>query len=204
MKTAIAGFAVGIVLSILLVVIAMSGGERFRSMVLKYGVENGTGIIATERFVVLFDGVDEGDAGSSMITYAGRHGSLPALWSGYSSGWGAGDKGITSLHTYDPNKGRALLCWFGKLILVEESGRFLRVQNGRFALEDEVIIVSVGEDGLCKSLTDDEARGIYEALDPRYKDGVVSARPPRVQANRSTRGDVKVAAPQSQRSIRGK
>ena len=185
MKKAIVGFGVGIALSILVVLIAMSGGEEFRTMVMKVGVENGTGIIATELFVVLIDGVreDAGEAGS--ITYAGRHGALRAPWGhlGGCSGWGGGDKGITSYTTYDPNLGTALLFYFGRLILVEDSGRYLRVHPGRFALGDEIVVVSVGADGLCKSLSNEEARGIYEALDPWYKDGVVSARPSRRQAS---------------------
>lgn len=183
MKSILLGIAIGIALSTAVVLIAMCGGEEFRTTVLKYGVENGTGIIATEHFVVLFDEVSEDGAGSDSITYAGRYGSLPALWGGYSTGWGADEKGITSYHTYDPHQGKALLFQFGKLVLIEESGRFLRVQNQRFPLGEGSVVVSVNADGSCKPLTDKEARGIHEELDPWYKDGLISARPPKIEAN---------------------
>lgn len=177
MKKIILGLAIGIALSTAVVLIAMCGGEEFRHTVLKYGVEDGTGIIATEHFVVLFDGVSEDCAGSDSITYAGRHGAIPALWFGYSTGSVSDDRGITSYHTYDPHQGIALLFQFGKLILVEESGRFLRVQNQRFPLGEGIVVVSVNADGFCKSLKGEEARRIYEALVPWYKDGLVSTRP---------------------------
>jgi ABC-type phosphate transport system substrate-binding protein len=197
MKRIILGLAIGIALSTAVALIAMCNGEEFRTTVLKYGVEDGTGIIATEHFVVLFHGVHGDDAGSGSITYAGRHGTLPALWSGYSTGWRAGDKGITSYHTYDPHQGRALLFHFGKLVLIEESGRFLRVQNQRFRLGKGSVVVSVNADGSCKPLTDKEAREIYEALAPWYKDGLVSARPLELQANQLVERDARNSRPSS-------
>lgn len=197
MKKIVLGVVIGITLSVVGVLLAMCGGEEFRSTVLKYGVEDGTGIVATEHFVVLFDGISEDGAGSDIITYAGRHGALPALWSGYSTGWGAGDKGITSYHTYDPHQGRAILFQFGKLIRVEESGRFLRVQDQRFSLGKETVVVSVNAEGLCKSLTDEEARKIHEALDPWYKDSSVSTRPLKMQANKLMERDARTSRPSS-------
>lgn len=71
----------------------------------------------------------------------------------------------------------ALLFYFGRLILVEESGRILRVQDGRFPLGDSFLIVSVDSDGFCKSLTDEEAQEIYASLDPRFTDDNLSVRP---------------------------
>ena len=178
MKRLAVGFFVGIGSSVVIVLIAMSGGEPFQTMVLKARVENETGIIATERFVILFDGVRGTGGGSCMITYAGRHGTLPALWSGYGTGWGAGDKGITAFHTYNPDRGTAVLFYFGRLILVEDSGRYLRVQDRRFPLGDKTVVVAVAADGHCKSISDDQAEEIYDGLDSWYKDRVVSLAPP--------------------------
>ena len=188
MKKALIGFALGIALSCALVVFAMSDGKPFRSMVVKHGVENGAGIVATEKFVVLFAGVDKDDAGACTATYAGKYGTLPAVWSGYSSGWTGDQTGISSYHTYEPNQGTALLFYFGRLILLEETGQYLRVQNKRFALGDKTVVVSVGADGVCKSLSDVEARKIYDSLDGWYKDPTVSAKRPANHAVERTAG----------------
>lgn len=177
MKKIILGTIIGIALSMGGILIAMSGGEEFRSTQLKYGLMDGTGIIASDRFIILFDYVPGTyPSGSSMVTISGRHGTLPAPWREYSSGWG-GAKGINSLHTYNPDKGEALLFYFGKLVLIEDSGRILRVQDGRFPLGDSVLVVSVDSTGYCKTLTDEEAQQIYASLDPWFKDESMSTRP---------------------------
>lgn len=177
MNRFVIGLVIGIAVSVAFVLLAMVPEEAFRTMTLKYGVENGTGVVATERFVILFDGVTNGGAGAHMITYAGREGSLPAYWSGYCAG-GAGDQtGLTSYHTYDPHMGKALLYYFGRLFFVEDSGRFLRVQDCRIPLGARTVVVSVGADGRCKDISNEEAGRAYRGLDGWFKDDALTLRP---------------------------
>jgi hypothetical protein len=201
MKKMMAGVSL---LGVLFLTIGCSGlmGEKFRSMTLKHGVKNGKGIMATERFVLLFEGVDQKNGGGSRsITYAGRHGSVPRFWDGYCGGWGGDETGITSYNTYEPRRGTAILYQFGKLILIEDSGRTLRVQNGRFALEEgKIVVVSVGVNGLCKGLSDSEAKKVYEGLNKWYKDGEISAFPLRMLIGKPSGSEKSETAPLATRA----
>ena len=130
--------------------------------------------MSTEKFVVFFEGVETDDAGASLITYTGKHGTLPAFWDGYPTG-----RTSTSIHSYEPCFGRAVLVYFGKTILIEEGGTVLQIQNTRYHLGDgRTTVVVVGEDGKCKFVDDDEAQKRYVTLPRWYKDGEISLRPP--------------------------
>ena len=129
MKKLVLGYVLGVATAAAVVLACMCGGTPFRSMPIKYGIESGTGIVCTERFVVVYEGMQEDDAGASSFTYAGKDGTLPAFWRGYGLGWSGGANGIDWLTMYEPAFGTATIYFHGKLLRVEDEGQYLRVQN---------------------------------------------------------------------------
>ena len=101
------GYFLGAASVVLLVLYFMSTGTPFRTMAIKYGFEEGTGIVFTDRFVVVYDGMEGNNTGAGRINYAGKDGTLPAFWRGFALGWQGGPTGIETMSTYDPAFGTA-------------------------------------------------------------------------------------------------
>jgi hypothetical protein len=179
MKKLVLAYVLGMATVVLTAIALMWPGTPFQSMLLKHGIENGAGIVSTERFVVVYEGLNGDDAGAFSFTYAGRNGILPALWRGYGEGWSGGLSGITCFRTYDPDSGDATLCLHGKLLRVEDGGRFLRVQNQRLPLGAEKIVALVDEEGSCRQLSSPEAEHLIQNLPAWYRDSKLNPRPPK-------------------------
>ena len=177
MKRLIVGYSLGAGTVLLIVIGCMLDGSPFTSMLLKCGIENGRGIVFTERFAVVYEGMKGNDANAANITYAGKHGTLPAFWSGYGQGWSGGSEGIENLHTYEPGSGTATLFFHGKLLRVEEDGQYIRVQDKRLPLGKERVVVIVAEDALCHPLVGPEADALLQSIPVWYKDPEMNARP---------------------------
>ena len=177
MKRVVIGYVAGMISTLLVVVALMFTGTPFRSMPLKYGVEEGKGFVSTPKFLLVFEGIKLDQAGALNFTYAGRHGEIPAFWRGYGIGYNAGATGIDCLHTYEPGFGTATLFVFGKIIRVENEGKYLRVQDKLFDMEHTRIVATIDEQGHCGQLAGDDARKTAESLKPWYREGELGARP---------------------------
>jgi hypothetical protein len=178
MKRFFLGFAACAVVVVLLVLYMMLEGTPFRSMLIKTGIENGRGIIYTERFVVVYEGMAGDDANATNMTYAGRHGEIPAFWRGYQTGWSGGATGIDTLQTYDPGLATATVVFHGKIVRVEEDGTFLRTQLLRLPLGPSQVVVLVNKDGDARELRGAEAQALLQTLQPWYRDPQPGTRPP--------------------------
>ena len=177
MKKAIIAYVLGAATVGLVVISCMCTGTPFKSMPMKYGIEQGRGIIFTKRFVIVYEDMEGNAAGGGGFTWAGKHGTIPAFWIGYGCGWYGGPAGIESLHTYEPGFGTATLFFHGKVLRVEEDGEFLRVQNQRFRLGDTRIVAVVGTDGLCHRVQGADADALLKGIPSWYKDPDPTARP---------------------------
>jgi hypothetical protein len=80
-------------------------------------------------------------------------------------------------HTYEPGSGTATLFFHGKLLRVEEDGRYIRVQDKRLPLGEERVVVVVAEDALCRPLVGPEADALLQSIPAWYKDPEMNARP---------------------------
>ena len=178
-KKIVLAYVLGMATVALILIALMSTGTPFRSMIVKHGIENGAGIVSTERFVVIFEGMEGDDAGASSFTYAGRNGVLPAFWRGYGEGSSGDATGITCLRTYEPCGAVATFYFHGKLLRVEDDGRFLRVQNQRLPLGADRIVALVDAEGSCHSLNGEEAEELIQNLPAWYRDQELSPRPPK-------------------------
>ena len=177
MKKLVLGYVLGVATAAAVVLACMATGTPFQAMPIKYGIEDGTGIVCTERFVVVYEGMEGDDAGASCFTFAGKHGSIPAFWRGYGLGWTGGANGIESLMMYEPAFGTATIYFHGKLLRVEEEGRFLRVQNQLLPLGPERTVAVVDRAGSCRQLHGEEADTLVANIPAWYKDPELNARP---------------------------
>jgi hypothetical protein len=176
-KFVLLGYLLGIATAVLVVLACMCDGTPFQSMPMKYGIDSGTGIVCTERFVVVYEGMDGDDAGASCFTYAGKHGTLPAFWRGYGLGWSGGANGIDSLTMYEPAFGTATIYFHGKLLRVEDEGQYLRVQNQLLPLGAERTVAVVDKAGACRQLHGQAADELMESIPAWYLDPELDARP---------------------------
>ncbi|MGD0898823.1 MAG: hypothetical protein ABR915_13380 [Thermoguttaceae bacterium] len=180
MKKLVLGYFLGVATAVLVVLACMGTGTPFKSMPMKCGIDAGTGIVFTERFMVVYEGMDGDEAVASGFTYAGTHGTLPAFWRGYGEGWTGGASGIESLRTYEPSRGTATFYFHGKLLRVEEDGRYLRVQDQLLPLGTERIVAVVDKAGSCHQLRGQEADRLVQSIPSWYQDPELNARPARV------------------------
>lgn len=168
---------------IVVVVLLMCDGERFESVLLKYGYHGEDAVLYTEKFVVVYDGAapaggePTSGGGATYVTWKGRWGSLPSPVAGRCLGFGTSDNRITEFHAYEPS-GMGILYVFDRLILIEESGRFIRLGAARFPLGEGQVVLRVSRAGVARLLPEGEARQVVAALDPWFSDGEMSAQMP--------------------------
>jgi hypothetical protein len=158
-------------------------GTPFRGIWMKYGTDDGKGVLVTEKFLIIYDGMpDTGrwpgtGRASCYFTYAGTQCTVPDLRSGYGSGRDQGSRGIEFLSTYEPRWGVATIFFLGKIIQIENEGTLLRVQNAEIKLGEGFVVAVVSKDGFCTQLTGEDARKAAESVPSWYRDGQFPGRP---------------------------
>jgi len=181
MKTRVAAFVFGVgtgaVIVFAILLLCMTSGTEFKTYLMKYGDHDGNGVVATSKFVVVFEGMKDIGAGASHVTLQGKDGIIPAFWRGYSESWGAIGNQITDMNLYQPAFGRAILFFNKQTIMVEEEATILRVGSDTFALDEQLVVV-VDEEGVPRQVSQAEAIKFVSSLPEWFTDDSVSARPP--------------------------
>jgi hypothetical protein len=94
MKKAAIGFAAGVALMLALYIALMFTGTPFRSMLMKYAAWDGKGIVATGKFLIIYEGAASGGGDYLDLTFAGRNGIVRSFWGAYVTEVAFGHGGI--------------------------------------------------------------------------------------------------------------
>lgn len=170
MKRFIIGVAVGAFAVTATIIALMFTGSPFRAVPCTYGPYGHGMFVSTPVFLVVYE---EGGstAGGDNMTFSGKHGVIPAFWRGYGGGAGGGATGFDALRTYEPASGTATLFLAGRLIMVEEDGKYLRVQNLRVPFDGEKVAIVVDKGGIARRLDAREAAEVEGRLDRQLAGG---------------------------------